>query len=245
MQTTKLFALSALLFVALISHPYFENRQAASIGKPTHNQWNELLKKHVSAEGKVDYKGFKKDLPALQSYLDSLAQQPVQKDWTRAEKMAYWINAYNAFTVKLILDNYPLSSITKLDNGKTWDVKRIRLGDKTYSLNEIENEILRPQFKDARIHFAVNCAARSCPPLLNRAWTAANLEKNLEQQTKAFINNAKYNQIAADEAQVSKIFEWYAVDFGNVAEFLNKYSKTKINSGARIKYAEYDWALNE
>ena len=87
------------------------------------------------------------------------------------KKMAYWINVYNAFTIKMIVDNYPVSSITKLHGGKPWDVKWIELGEKKYSLNEIEHNILRPQFKDARIHFAVNCAAQSCPPILNKAWT--------------------------------------------------------------------------
>lgn len=212
---------------------------------PTHDLWNDLLKKHVSADGKVDYLGFKKDMAALESYLGGLTRNPVQDDWSRNEKMAYWINAYNAFTVKLILDNYPISSITKLDNGKTWDVKRITLGKNTYSLNNLENDILRPKFNDARIHFAVNCAAKSCPPLLNRAFMADKLDVQLEQQAKAFINNPKYNKISANEVQISKIFEWYAQDFGNIIEYLNKYSTTKINPNATVKYLEYDWALNE
>ncbi len=159
--------------------------------------------------------------------------------------MAFWINAYNAFTVKLIVDNYPISSIMKLDNGKVWDRKWINIGGKTYSLNNIENDILRPQFKDPRIHFAVNCAAKSCPPLLNRAWTAANLESNFEKQARAFINNPEFNKISAKEVEVSKIFDWYASDFGNLIDYLNKYSSTKINANAKVKFREYDWALNE
>ncbi|NRB54137.1 MAG: DUF547 domain-containing protein [Saprospiraceae bacterium] len=181
----------------------------------------------------------------IEQYLKELADNPVQKSWTKAQKMAYWMNAYNAFTVKLILDNYPITSITKLSGGKVWDKKWIKLGDKTYSLNNIENDILRPMYKDARIHFAVNCAAKSCPPLLNRAWTDVNLEYYLEGQAKRFINHPDYNQISADKVVISKIFEWYAEDFGNIIEYLNKYSKTKINPDAKVSYQEYDWALNQ
>lgn len=210
-----------------------------------HDAWDKLLRKYVTADGKVNYKGFQESKKELNTYLELLSKNPVQSSWSKAEKMAYWINAYNAFTVKLIVDNYPVASINKLHNGKPWDVKWIKLGDQTYSLNNIENDILRPQFKDARIHFAINCAAKSCPPLLNRAWTADNLEKYLTQQAKAFINNAKSNSIRATEIQISKIFDWYRADFEGLITFLNQYAATKINPNATIKYAEYNWDLNE
>lgn len=229
--------------VTNVSAPVAEGKQIAP-GKPTHDLWDELLRKYVTADGKVNYAGFQKDKAALESYLGGLTRNPVQDDWSRNEKMAYWINAYNAFTVKLIVDNYPVSSIMKLHNGKAWDVKWIQLGSKTYTLNNIENDILRPKYKDARIHFAVNCAAESCPPLLNRAFTADKLESQLEQQAKAFINNAKYNSISANSVAISRIFEWYAGDFGNIVDYLNKYSNTRINANATVKYQEYDWALN-
>ncbi len=215
--------------------------------KPTslsHQAWDGLLKKYVSASGKVDYAGFKTDVSKFDAYLQSLQSNPPQPDWARNEKMAYWINAYNAFTIKLIVDNYPVSSITKLNGGKPWDKKWIKIGGKTYSLNNIENDILRPKYKDARIHFAVNCAAKSCPPLLNRAWTADNLISNFEKQAKAFINNPSFNVITANKVQVSKIFDWYGADFGNLIAFLNKYSTTKISSGAKVEFKEYDWELN-
>jgi Protein of unknown function, DUF547 len=214
-------------------------------GAPAHDAWDALLQKHVDADGKVDYKGFKSDKADLEAYLKTLADNPVQAEWSRAEKMAYWINAYNAFTVKLIVDNYPTKSILNFDGGKTWDVKRIALGGKKYSLNQIENDILRPQYKDARIHFAVNCAARSCPPLYNRAFTAENLESALEARADAFINNTGYNKISTTKANVSKIFEWYAADFGDLKKYLNKYSKKQLNASSAIVYNEYDWDLNE
>lgn len=229
------------LFLGLVSLPQF-----LTAGTPAdHSAWETLLQKHVTVEGKVNYAGFKADKAKLQAYLDQLAAHPVQADWSRAEKMAYWINAYNAFTIKLIVDNFPVNSITDLHGGKPWDVKWIKLGDTTYSLNQIENDIIRPQFKDARIHFAVNCAARSCPPLLNHAWTAGNLERYLDQQTRAFINNARYNSIKAKKVSVSKIFEWYGGDFGNLVAFLNKYSETSIDNKAEVGFQEYDWALNK
>lgn len=215
-----------------------------TVGKPDHRAWDALLRKYVSEAGKVNYSGFKSDKTKLQAYLEELASNPVQSDWSRSEKMAYWINVYNAYTIKLILDHYPVSSITNLHDGKPWDVKSIKLGNKTYSLDQVENDILRPHFKDARIHFAVNCAARSCPPLLNRAWTAENLNRYLEQQTRAFINNPKYNTLNTKKIEVSKIFDWYAADFGDLTDFLNKYARIKINDQAEITYRKYDWSLN-
>jgi len=228
-----------------IEEPIKEEPKAPTKPPFSHDTWDQLLRKNVSSSGKVNYKAFKANKAALEAYIKLLQDNPLQNSWSRSKKMAYWINAYNAFTVKLIVDNYPLSSITKLDGGKPWDKKWIKLGSKTYSLNNIENDILRPQYKDARIHFAVNCAAKSCPTLLNRAWTASNLESNFEKQAKAFINNASFNKIDEKNIEVSKIFEWYAVDFGDLIAYLNKYSSTKIKSNAKINYMEYNWNLNE
>lgn len=211
---------------------------------PSHAIWDELLRKYVNSAGRVNYAGLKKDMNRLNEYLDLLSKNPPQAGWSRAEEMAYWINAYNAFTVKLILDNYPVKSITDIHGGQPWKVRWIKLGSKTYSLDEIENGILRPKFKDARIHFAVNCAAKSCPPLLNQAWTAQNLESNFEKKAHAFVNNPAYNKISPANIQVSKIFEWYAQDFGDLITFLNRYSKVKIKPNAKVSYLEYDWALN-
>ncbi|MEM6316978.1 MAG: DUF547 domain-containing protein [Bacteroidota bacterium] len=211
----------------------------------SHDAWNTLAQKHISSTGKVNYKGFQSDIAAFDAYLKSLADNPVQDSWSRSKKMAYWINAYNAFTIKLIVDNYPVKSITDLDGGKPWDKKWIKLGGKTYSLNNIEHDILRPQFKDARIHFAVNCAAKSCPPVWNKAWTAQNLEGQLTRSAKSFINNEKYNDINSGKVAISKIFDWYKEDFGNITDYLNKYATTKINDNTSVNYKAYNWALNE
>jgi hypothetical protein len=217
-------------------------KQAKMLGFD-HSVWNDLLKKHVSATGKVNYKGFKTDLETLDSYMRSLNENAPTESSSKEERLAYWINAYNAVTVRLIVGNYPLTSITKLDGGKPWDVKRYSNGSKKISLNDIENNILRP-IGDARIHFALNCAAKSCPPLLNEAFTGDNVLKLLEQRTKQFINSSR-TVVEKDEIKVSKIFEWYAKDFGNVADFVNKYAKVKAAKTAKVSYLEYDWGLNE
>lgn len=213
-----------------------------------HDSWDQLLRKYVSAAGKVNYKGFKTDKAALQTYLDQLSAHPPQSSWSRNERLAYWINVYNAFTVKLIVDNYPTSSITKLEGGKPWNKRWIPIGEKTYTLDEIENSIIRPRFKDARIHFAVNCASVSCPELLNRAFTASKLTQQLESQTRAYVNNPRHNSISASAPQVSQLFEWYAVDFeqkGTLIDFLNGYSATPIQANATIGFKPYNWNLNE
>lgn len=210
--------------------------------QPSHSAWNSILQANVTASGKVNYAAIKNKSADLDAYLNSLSKNPPQASWGKSAQLAYWINVYNAYTVKLIVDNYPVTSITNLHSGKPWDVKWINIGDKSYSLNNIENDIIRPKFNEPRIHFAVNCAALSCPPLLNKAWTAKNLEYNLERQARAFINNSRYNQISDKGVKVSKIFDWYGQDFGDLAAYLNKYSTEKVKGN--IGFLEYDWGLN-
>lgn len=212
---------------------------------PDHQLLSDLLQMHVDQKGKVDYAGFLKDREKLETYLQDLRSNPPQAGWTKPAQLAYWINTYNAFTIKLILDHYPVSSITDIDQGKPWDTKWIKLGEEVYSLNQIENEIIRPTFKEPRIHFAVNCAAKSCPPLANKAFTAENLNDLLEKQTRSFINDQSYNQISSNSIQISKIFEWYQDDFDQLIHFLNKYSQIEIKSSAKISYKQYDWGLNK
>ena len=209
----------------------------------THQLLNSLLQKYVTSAGSVNYSGLKQDEKSLDRYLNELSKSIPDNSSNRNESLAYWVNAYNAFTLKLIIDNYPLKSITELNSGKPWDVKWITLGNKKYSLNNIENDIIRPVYKDARIHFALNCAAISCPPLLNKAFNSYNIEELLDTQTRNFINS-QANDLGSTKIKVSKVFEWYKKDFGDVTTFINKYSKTKINNNALISYKEYNWNLN-
>ena len=219
----------------------------AGEAKVSHDEWNTLLAKHVSSDGWVDYAGFKSDQAKLETYLNRLKKQVPQNDWPRNERMAYWINAYNAFTIQLILNHMPLKSIMEVNGGKAWDLKFIELDGKKISLNTIEHDILRAKFKDPRIHFAVNCASVSCPRLLNAAFTGQELEKQLEKMAKSFVNNNQKNKIQPSRIQISKLFEWYADDFtksGTLIDYLNTYSTSKIQSSATITYLDYDWNLN-
>jgi len=248
--------LIALLAVPLIScanssnklpemAPCYSTESTIDVKHIDHKQWDALLQKHVSDKGNVDYKGFKKDQVALQSYLELLSKNLPEKSWSREAILAYWINAYNAYTVKLILDNYPVKSIKKIDS--PWDKEFFTLGTKKYSLGEIEHKILR-KMNEPRIHFAINCASFSCPNLANKAFTEDKLEQQLTQVAKSFINDNSKNTIATNKATVSQIFDWFSADFkknGSVIDFINKYSKVQINTKAKISYKEYNWNLNE
>lgn len=210
-----------------------------------HAKWNVLLQKNVSKNGNVNYKAFQKDGKQLQAYLTELSINVPTKSWSKNATLAYWINAYNAYTVQLILDNYPTKSIKDIND--PWGKKFITLGNKKYSLEEIEHEILR-KMNEPRIHFAINCASFSCPNLLNEAYTEAKLEQQLKAVAKSFINDRTKNTITTNKIEISKIFDWFAGDFknkGSVIDFLNQYSTVKISGNAKINYKEYNWNLNE
>ncbi len=209
--------------------------------KGMHDDWNSMLAKYVTSSGFVDYTSWKSDEKRLDKYLSKLKEGNSEDDKNAA--LAFWINTYNAFTIKLILENYPVKSIMNLDNGKVWDRQWITIKGKTYSLNDIEHNLIRPRFKDARIHFAVNCAAKSCPPILNKAYTAENVQKLLRSQTKKFVNS-KFNDLTNKEIVLSKIFEWYAEDFGDIIEYINKYANNAVDKNSKIRYVDYDWSLN-
>ena len=221
----------------------------------SHDIWNGLLKKHVSAEGKVDYKGFIKDTSELNKYLKILSVTPPNEAvWSKNDQMAYWINAYNAFTVKLIIKYYPVKSIKDIAGkipfvNTPWDIKFIKIGSETLDLNNIEHGRLRKKFNDPRVHMALVCASKSCPILLNQAYTGAKLDDQLAKQAKAFLADPYRNKISADKPQLSHIFKWYGMDFkkngGSVIGFINKYSDIKINENANISHLDYDWSLNE
>ncbi len=247
MNASKL--LLAIIFVVVVQNCKIKDYPSDS--RPvTHELWDSLLREHVSDEGLVNYKEFIQDSIKLNKYLDLLSRNhPNEKNWSRDERMAYWINAYNAFTVKLIIDHYPTASIKEIKNGipfvnTVWDVKFIKIEGATYDLNNIEHGILRPIFKDPRIHMAINCASISCPKLQNRAYTADDLDRQLEEAAREFLNDASKNMITPEKAQLSKIFNWYSMDFDSVRDFVNQYSTTKISKDTQIEYLEYDWGLN-
>lgn len=212
-----------------------------------HKIWDQILQTYVDEAGRVNYGELQKNKKMLEGYLSYLSNETPDKSWSREKTMAYWINAYNAFTVKLILESYPLRSIMDVNEGKAWDLEFIELGGKMYTLNKIEHDILRKKYQDARIHFAVNCASISCPKLHNRAFTEDNLESLLDEMAGRYVNNQMENTIAAKSVEISELFKWYASDFtknGSIIDFLNKYATTKIDASAKIAYKNYNWNLN-
>ncbi|MBT0607446.1 DUF547 domain-containing protein [Aequorivita echinoideorum] len=265
MKTKSTLILISILFFTIQSCNLLSAAGISSQGQPTkstpenltsttanssvnvdHSQWDKLLKKHVDAKGMVDYKGFQKDRTQLDSYLKMLSEKEPDNDWSVQELLAYYINLYNAATVKLILNNYPVKSIQDIDGAFTKGF--VNIGNRELSLGGIENGVLR-KMDEPRIHFAVNCASISCPKLLNEAYTAAKINEQLEMVTKDFINGDK-NEISASSPKLSSIFDWYQKDFTvsgkkDVIGYINTYSKTKINKGATLSYKEYDWNLNE
>ena len=223
---------------------------------PSHQLWNELLKANVKLDGQVDYKGFIREKPKLESYLKLLSENaPDRSKWSKNEQLAYWINVYNAYTVKLIVDFYPTKSIRDLGPRikiplikDVWHYKFFKIAGVDMSLDEVEHSILRKEFEEPRIHFAINCASVSCPPLLNEAFVASNLENQLMRVTTTFVNDPSRNKISSQSAQLSSIFSWFKGDFtkkGTLIEFLNRYSKVKISPNARISFLDYNWNLNE
>jgi len=214
----------------------------------THTLWNDLLQKHVSDAGQVNYKAFKTDKAKLLSYIQGLNLIYTDDSFTslsREETLAFWINAYNALTVDLILKNYPIKSIKDID--KPWDQRFWKLGDKWFNLSDIEHEILR-KMDEPRIHFAIVCASVSCPKLQNTAFTASNLETQLINATKEFLSDPERNELSENSIKISKIFQWFSKDFkqdGDIIDFLNQYSNIDISAKAKKSYKDYNWNLNE
>lgn len=213
--------------------------------KATHTLWNDLLQRHVDSEGNVSYIGFKAEVDQLQVYLDHLAQNPPVASWDEAERLAYFINLYNAATIQLIVDYYPLQSIRDIPN--RWKRQWISVGNTLTSLHEIEHDVLRNR-NEPRIHFAINCASYSCPKLLNTAFTAQNTERLLTKAAIDFVNDTKRNRFENGMAQLSKIFKWYKSDFTEnrtLLEYINLYVQHPIRIDSDVEYLDYDWRLNE
>lgn len=220
---------------------------------PSHQQWDRLLKKHVNAAGLVNYKGFQRDKGELDAYLKLLSDNAPENSWNKNDQKAFWINAYNAYTVALIIKHYPVKSIKDIAGkiykiNTPWDIKFITIGGKKYDLNNIEHGILRKNFDDPRIHFALVCASVSCPRLRDEAYTGSKVDAQLDDAGKEFINDRSKNRITPAKAELSKYFSWYKGDFtknGSLVNFINQYSQTKVNPGTKVSYIEYNWNLNE
>lgn len=228
--------------------------------KVDHRPYHAMLQAYVDpATGLVDYAGWKEKLEDFDAYLKVLAEAPLA-ELSPDETYALYVNAYNAYTVRLILEKYPkISSIRKLK--KPWKTVRWVVGGEKLSLDQMEHEKLRKVFKDPRIHFAVNCASIGCPPLRNEAYMPETLETQLEANTKDALTQEKYVQVKKNRLYLSQIFDWYKKDFVDpefkgsektvaayVARYANEDVKTFIDKRRgkpSVRYLNYDWALNK
>ncbi len=221
-----------------------------------HGAFDKLLKKYVNRKGLVDYKGLKADQTALNQYLALLSRNAPAASWSKAEQMAYWINAYNAYTIRLVLDHYPLQSIKDIGSKikiplvtTPWAIKFFSIGGEKMSLDNIEHGTLRKKFNDPRIHFALVCASLSCPRLRAEAYTPARLDSQLDDQGRDFLNDPAKNKPGKAAAGLSKYFDWYKSDWEDngqsVVGWVNKYADTKIDKNTKISYLDYNWKLNE
>lgn len=218
-----------------------------------HSLFASLLRRHVK-DGVVDYRGFQHDQAILDQYLEGLAAINPDK-LPKDEQYAFYANAYNAWTIKLILSRYPdIRSIKDLGSlfSSPWKKKIARINGQLLTLDQIEHDILRKQFTDARVHFAVNCASKSCPPLQNEPFAGTRLNDQLNLAAAAFINATRFNRLEGDTLWVSRIFEWFAEDFnddviGYFIQFADPPLRDQLvkNKGQiRVKYLDYDWSLN-
>jgi hypothetical protein len=218
-----------------------------------HSLYGELLAKHVK-NGVVGYQGFKNQEAKLDKYLTVLENTRVN-ELSRKEQFAFYVNAYNAWTIKLILGAYPdIDSIKDLGNifQSPWEKNIVRINGKLLTLDDIEHGILRAQFKDSRVHFAVNCASKSCPPLLSEPYRGSTLNRQLDDATRAFINDPSSNYLEGKRLYVSRIFKWFSEDFNDdVVGFFLKYAEGNFKKDLEAKkdkvkvvYLSYDWSLN-
>lgn len=238
----------------------------------SYSAYDGLLKKYVTRQGRVDYSGLKADPGALEQYLERVAglTRGQFDAWTESRKLAFLINLYNAATLKLIVDHYPVESIKDIGGifRGPWDQAFVKLFGGTVTLNHLEHDILRKQYQEPRIHMALVCAAKGCPPLRSEAYTAENLEKQLEDQSSRYLASPAGLRIdqRKNVVHVSSIFKWYGDDFRDgyapergfvglnrteraVANFCSRHLSAKdadylVKGGYDIQYLDYDWSLN-
>jgi Protein of unknown function, DUF547 len=248
-------AIAAFAYPALAQQPI-----------PAGGKWDELLRQYVkpSADGvnRVDYSAWKKNKPDLAKLDAALAEMKTAtpSKLERDAAMAYWINLYNAVTLKVILEKYPVASIRDIKSEGLldpkaytgpWRTKRAKIEGKDYSLDDIENNVLRPVYKDPRVHYAVNCASYGCPNLLNRAWSAATLDADLDTAAREFVNHPRGVTVLPDnKLKVSSIYAWFEGDFGGASAVLAHFRKyggptliKALDGGATVADNDYIWTL--
>jgi hypothetical protein len=253
--------LGAIFLIALVSLT-----TSSAYAQPfDHSLFDNVLRAHVKPGG-VHYAGLKADRAGLDAYVAKLGAVSKQtfNAWSRSEQIAYLINAYNAIVLQQVIDDYPIerskkpaalvrpaNSVWQID-GFFSDLKH-RLLSRDLTLDQIEHEWLRAKLKEPRIHFALVCAARSCPPLRDEAYRAEHLDAQLDDQARQFLNDRERNRFGAEHAQLSEIFKWFGEDFGGeqglrsyLGKYLNAELKARIQTSSyAISYIDYDWTLND
>ena len=249
----RTFALFCIWLIAFVFGT-FGSTASSQTSMVSHGIWADLLAKYIKPDG-VDYAGLKKEENRLDQYLKLLENTDPDK-LPRNEQYAYYINAYNAWTIKLILSDYPgVKSIKDFGTilQSPWQKEWVRINGKTVTLDHVEHDILRPRYKDARVHFAINCSAASCPPLRPEPYLANALDRQLTDSTRSFVNDAGSYRLEGNTLYVSRIFKWFSEDFNDDAlgfylqyaegELKEKLSKNK--DSIKVKYLHYDWSLND
>jgi hypothetical protein len=270
LKLSSVFICCVLLFLSTFLHaapeaklwPYWQAQVVADSTRIDHRSWSDFLNKYLvkgrdGEPNRLCYAAVKSaDREQLASYVSNLEQVIVTR-LNRNEQKAFWINLYNALTVQLVLEYYPLASIRDIKSGwlsrGPWDLRLIKIEGFELSLNDIEHRILRPIWQDNRIHYAVNCASYSCPDLQAVAYTASNSDDLLEQAARTYINSDRGVRVDRDQLVLSQIFNWYLVDFAadeeQLIHYLQSYAapalaqQLKTFSGS-VAY-EYHWDLNE
>ena len=230
-----------------------------------HSKLDPILSAYSSPRG-VDYTKLKNNRAGLDQYiarLGTISSKQFER-WPRDEQIAYLLNAYNAIVLQQVVDDYPIERSTNpaalvRPANSVWQIDgffstlKHRVAGRQLTLDQIEHEILRPQYKEPRIHFALVCAARSCPPLRTEAYRADRLSAQLDDQARAFLNDRARNRFETDRAELSEIFKWFLDDFGGdaglrtfLARYLNPDLAGRISKASfGIGYVDYDWTLND
>ncbi len=252
----RLFAPSANLW------PRWERNDPNSRESIVHTPWDNLLSRHVRTSDQgvnlVDYHGFSTgDRTMLADYITILSGVPISQ-FNRDQQLAYWVNLYNALTVRVVLDHYPVESIRDIDISPglfatgPWDKKLISIEGENLTLNDIEHRIMRPIWRDPRIHYVVNCASIGCPNLRDRAYSGTEIDTALDRAATAYVNDPRGVSVVDGKVSVSKIYDWFIEDFGGsegmVLRHLQRYAApelaARLEAIGKLSDVHYDWSIN-
>lgn len=242
------------IFIAALLITLTISKKIVNADSPDNQLYENVLKVYVN-DGLVNYSDLKSNSQDLKQYLKQTSQITKEEfsKWTKDEQLAFLINLYNAQTLRLVAENYPVKSIKDIDSetGGPWEQPVVKLFGNKISLNALEHDVIRKNYPEPRIHFALVCAALGCPALINTPYQSAILGKQLDDQTRAFLTDSSKNSIdtSTEVLTLSPIFDWFKEDFiaksGSVIEFVNPYFNNQATEKFKIQYTNYDWSLND